>query len=189
MADPAVPARQQIHHPWKWFLGLGVFLILLGAAGVSAASVMELTSVLVFGPMLLASSVIQLLIAFFLDNRKESILHLIAAGLEMILGFLILAHPLDNVVSLVVLIAVFLIVGGLFRLARSVTARSRGRNWIVVTGVVAVLLGVALFIGGPAAKIGFVGACIAVDFLCHGASWLAVAMAERKPVEFVAPGK
>src|SRR5205823_5388504 len=112
---------------WGWFLALGTFLLILGAAGIGVASLLELTSVLVFGPMLLASSLLQFLTAFFAERQKERLLHFAAAGLEAALGLFILAHPLARVFNLIVLIAIFLMVGGLLRLARSLATQSPGR--------------------------------------------------------------
>ena len=168
---------------WKWLLALGAILLVLGLAGISVATLLQLTSLLVFGPMLLASSILQMLTALFVEKRKESLLHLAAAVLEMALGFFIMANPLERVVDLVTLIAVFFVVIGLVRLARSLAMQSGGRVWIFVTGSIAVLLGIAVWIGGPAAKVGFVALCIAADFLFHGASWLALALMERKAVQ------
>jgi uncharacterized membrane protein HdeD (DUF308 family) len=166
---------------WKWFLALGLLLLLLGLAGAGASTLLEITSLLVFGPLLLCSSLIQLLTAFFAERGKERFLHLAAAGLEAILGFFIMAHPLERVIGLVELIAIFLIVLGLVRLARSLWTKSRGRAWVVMTGVIALVLGISVWMGWPIAKPWFVGLCIAVDFLCHGVSWSALALAERKP--------
>jgi uncharacterized membrane protein HdeD (DUF308 family) len=167
---------------WKWFLALGLLLLVLGVAGVSVASLLELTSVLVFGPMLLASSLFQFLTAFFAEQPKERLPHFVAAGLEMVLGLFIMVHPLQRVVSLIVLIALFLMVSGLVRLARSLETRSRGRGWTMMAGVIALLLGICVWTGWPVAKPWFVALCLAVDFLCHGAAWSALALAERKPL-------
>ena len=41
---------------WKWLLALGIGLLLLGLTGAGASTLLELTSLLVFGPLLLASS-------------------------------------------------------------------------------------------------------------------------------------
>src|SRR5271165_274726 len=101
---------------WKWFLAVGVLLLFLGLAGAGATTFLELTSLLVFGPIMLASSLLQFLTAFFAEKGKESFLHLATAGLEAILGFLIMAQPFLVVPDLVVLIAIFLMVGGLIRL-------------------------------------------------------------------------
>ena len=52
-----------------------------------------------------------------------------------------------------------------------------------MTGAVALLLDVSVWMGWPVARPWFVGLCIAVDFLCHGVSWSALALAERKPFQ------
>ena len=45
------------------------------------------------------------------------------------------------------------------------------------------LLGVSVWMGWPLARPWFVGLCIAIDFLCHGVTWSALALAERKPLQ------
>ncbi len=167
----------------RWFQALGAFLLVLGAAGVGVAALPEATAVLVFGPLVLASSLFQLATAFFAEKARERLLHLAAAGLEAVFGFLILMKPLRNVLSLLVLVAVFLTAIGLVRLTRALAAHSRGRAWTVMTGVVALLLGVSLWIGRPTAAWWFAGLCIAVDFIGHGVSWYAIGLAEGKPLE------
>jgi len=182
----AAPPTER-HGHWKWFLALGACLVALGLTGTGAASLLALTSVLLFGPLLLASAFIQLLTAFCAEQGKEALLHFLAAGLEGVLGFLVIARPFESVVSLVVLIAVFLVAIGLARLALALVAKSRRRGWVAVTGVVAILLGVSVWLGGPAVAVWFVGLCIALDFLCHGFSWALVGPMGRKPLESLVP--
>ena len=184
MIEPATLLQVTDHRArWKWFIALGVILLVLGIAGISVATLLQFTSLLVFGPMLLASSIIQLLTAFFAEKRKECLLHLAAAGLEAVFGFYIMANPPESIVGLITLVAIFLIVIGLARLTRSLATQSRGRAWIFLAGAIAPLLGISVWIEGPVGKLGFVGLCIAIDFLCHGISWSALALAERKPVQ------
>ena len=99
----------------------------------------------------------------------------------MVFGFLLMVNPPEKVVGLIALVAIFLVVVGLVRLVRSLVTRSRGRAWTLLAGVIAVLLGISVWAGGSVAKLGFVGLCIAIDFLCHGVAWSALALAERKP--------
>ncbi len=173
---------------WAWFLALGTLLLVFGIAG-GLATLLEVTSILLFGPLLLASSLFQLTVAFFAqDKKKESRLHLAAAVVEMVLGFLIMAYPPERVGQLIVLVAIFLIVAGLLRLARSLAKKAHGRAWVAMTGVVALVLGVSVWIGGPVARISMIGVCIALDFIFHGMSWSALALAERKRVEMPIPG-
>jgi uncharacterized membrane protein HdeD (DUF308 family) len=163
-------------------LVLGLILLLLGAAGVSLALVLDLASLLVFGPLLLASGIAQGLVGFIAVKGRESLLHLLAGGIEGCLGLWLLSAPPETAGSVVALIATVLIVGGLIRLARWLISRDRGRAWILLTGAVALLLALAVWVGGAAVQWWFIGTCLAVDFLCHGASWSLVALAERKPL-------
>lgn len=179
LAPPAAERRAR----WKWFLALGALLLVLGVAGGTVATLLELTSVLVFGPMLLVSSIVQLVIAFVAEKGKDSLLHFTAAGLEAALGFFIMANPPERLAGLVAWVAVFLVAVGLARLAPSLAAQSRGRGWLAVAGGTALLLGAAVWFGGSGVRLSFVGLCIAVDFLCHGVSWSALALAERKCLE------
>lgn len=165
---------------WKWFLALGALLVVLGIAGVSVASFLQLTTLLVFAPFLLVSSLFQFLTALWTEERREKLLHFAAAGLELALGFAIMAHPPESAAQLIAVIAVVLVASGLLRLARSLATQSHGRAWMVMTGVIAVLLGISVWVGGAAGKLWFVGLCIAVDFLCHGVSWSGLALMERK---------
>jgi uncharacterized membrane protein HdeD (DUF308 family) len=45
-------------NPWKWLLIIGICLLVLGIAGLGVATFLELTSLLVFGSMLLVSAVL-----------------------------------------------------------------------------------------------------------------------------------
>jgi uncharacterized membrane protein HdeD (DUF308 family) len=168
---------------WKWLLALGLVLLLLGLAGAGASTLLQLTSLLVFGPMLLASSILMFLTAFFAERDMESLFHYAAAGLEMVLGFFIMINPFEGMVSLLAWIAVVLIASGLIRLARALAMRSGGQILTLLAGLIALILGLAIYIRWPIAELWFVGFCIAVDFICHGLSWVVIALAEHKPLE------
>ena len=166
---------------WKWFLALGVLLLLLGLASAGASTLLDLTSLLLFGPLLMASSLMQLLTGFIAETGKPRLLHYAAAGLEAVLGFLLMVYPFLVVTDLVVLTAAFLIVIGLLRLARSLVTHSPGQGWAFLAGGGALVLGICIWLKLPASGLGFVGLCVAGDFLCHGLSWSALGLAERKP--------
>jgi uncharacterized membrane protein HdeD (DUF308 family) len=165
---------------WKWFLALGAILIVLGTAAIGSVTVLELTSLLVFGPLLLTSSAMQLLTAFMGEKGYERLLHYGAAALETFLGCFVMGHPFESVTSLVAVVAIIFVVIGLARLARSMAARSRGRAWAFLTAAVAMLVGFCLWIGQPADPFWFVGTCVAVDLFFHGVSWSALALTQRR---------
>ncbi|MFO0845929.1 MAG: DUF308 domain-containing protein [Gemmataceae bacterium] len=156
-------------------------LLILGAAAAGATTFLELTSMFVFGPLLIASGVIQVLVAFLMENRKEAILHLAASGIEALFGLYVMAQPLQATVSLAMVAAVFLLCIAAVRLVRSLISPTPGRAWFALAGVAALLLAVSLSVGWPGAGPWFVGLCIALDLACHGLSWSGLAWAERNP--------
>jgi uncharacterized membrane protein HdeD (DUF308 family) len=168
---------------WKWFLACGAILLVLGLAGVSVSSFMETASLMVFGPMLVAAGVIQLFVAFLAEERKEAVLHFMASGLEAALGFWIMAHPLERVVDLVLVIAIFFLITGVIRLGRSLSTTAADRGWTAMAGVVALVMGTCVWLRWPDARWWFVGLCIAIDFLFHGMSWTALALSEKRTTE------
>jgi uncharacterized membrane protein HdeD (DUF308 family) len=168
---------------WMWALALGVVLLLLGLASVGATTLLELTSLLIFGPLLLTSSILQVFIAFLAEEGKERLLHLASAVLEAALGFLLLARPI-LLADLVIVIAAFLLVIGLVRMARSLVTRSSGQAWAIMSGGAALILGICVSLQVPVTGLWFVGPCLALDFICHGISWAAVGLTEgRTPYE------
>jgi uncharacterized membrane protein HdeD (DUF308 family) len=165
---------------WKWFLAFGTILLVLGIAGIGVATFMELTSLLVFGPMLLAAAGIQLMFAFFAEKKEESIRRFAASGLEAGLGFWIMAHPLEQIIDLIALIAIFFLVSGLIRIGRLLTTRSPDSGSTVMAGIVALILGICVWLRWPDSRWWFIGLCIAIDILLHGISFSALALAEKK---------
>jgi uncharacterized membrane protein HdeD (DUF308 family) len=184
MAELTAPTHStDLRIRWQWLLALGVVLLLLGLASAGATTLLEITSLLVFGPLLLASSLVQFLIGFIARSGAGRFLQFVAAGLEAMMGFLIMANPFVLLADLVTVIAAFLTVIGVVRMARSLVTHSPGRAWAFMAGVGALILGIFVGLQLPVSGLWFVGLGIALDFLCHGASWTVVALAEGKTLE------
>src|SRR3954447_7769549 len=78
----------RLHKCWVWFLVLGIALILLGT-GVLVSGyliVATFTAVVVFGSLLLAGGVVQIVNAFLGRSWGGFFLHLLAGLLHVIVG-------------------------------------------------------------------------------------------------------
>jgi uncharacterized membrane protein HdeD (DUF308 family) len=164
---------------WKWLLAAGVLLVVLGIVGGSLTAFLDVTSLFVFGPILLASSGIQLCMILSSETGLDRLRHLVAAGVEVVVGLAIIGNPVQNQVSLLTWIAILLIVGGLIRLLPAFAMPSRRRLLTGITGAIAIILGISIWMGWPASKLLLVGLWIAIDFVCHGIAWSAIGMLER----------
>jgi uncharacterized membrane protein HdeD (DUF308 family) len=164
---------------WRWLLILGVGLILLGVVELGSVVLLELLAVLVLGPLLMASGIMQILLAFF-ARRREAPPHLAAAALDMVVGFLVLTHPRNTVDDLILVLAAFLMVGGVSRMLSSLFLRFRAWGWIFAAGIVAVVLGLIVWKEGHFRGLTLVMACVAVDFISHGVSWVVLSHSSRE---------
>lgn len=175
---PPLPESQG---SWRWLLILGIGLILFGVVELGSAAVMELFAVLVLGPLLMASGILQILLAFFARRPKEAPLHLAAAALDLVVGFLVLIHPHNTVDDLILVLAAFLMIGGVSRILSSLFFRFHSWGWILSAGIIAVILGLIVWKEGPFRGLWLVAGCVAVDFVAHGVSWVVLSHSSREP--------
>jgi len=174
------PTLPESEGHWRWLLTLGVGLILLGVVELGSAVVTELFAILVLGPLLMASGIMQILLAFFARQRREAPLHLVAAALDLVVGFLVLTHPRNTVDDLMLVLAAFLMVGGVSRILCSLFLRVRALGWILAAGIVAVILGLIVWKEGSFRGLSLVVACVGIDFISHGVSWVVLSHNARE---------
>jgi uncharacterized membrane protein HdeD (DUF308 family) len=165
---------------WKWFLVLGVALIALGAVGAGSTA-LRLALPVVLGPILMASGILQVLLAFFTGPWKGSGLHFMAAALDMVVGLLVLTHPEHAAADLGLVLVAYLMIGGMYRVFGSLLLRLPGRGWTLVAGLVPLVLGIFLWTQRPFPGLWLFSLCVAADFICHGASWILFSGDVRTP--------
>jgi uncharacterized membrane protein HdeD (DUF308 family) len=173
---PALPESQG---HWLWLLILGMGLILFGVIELGYVAVMEFFAVVVLGPLLIASGILQILLAFFARRFRQAPLHLAASALDMAVGFLVITHPHNTEADLILVLAAFLLIGGIGRILSSLFLRFRAWGWLLAAGVVAVGLGLVVWKEGHFHGLSLVLACVAVDFISHGVSWVALSQIVR----------
>src|SRR3954452_9112971 len=106
-----LPRLSRLRRLWPWFLILGIALILLGVLAIGVPFVATLTTVLVFGILLLAGGVVQVVSAILARGWQGFFLHLLAGVLHFIVGGLMIERPLLAAEALTLLLAVAFFVG------------------------------------------------------------------------------
>jgi YHS domain-containing protein/uncharacterized membrane protein HdeD (DUF308 family) len=171
-AQPAGPAADRLLRGWKGFLALGAALLVAGLAGGANATMLQLTSVLVFGPLLMTSSAMQLMTGFLAETWMETLLSTIAAALEAVLGFYVIGHPLKNAGSLFAVMAILLATVWLVRLVES-----RVQSLLHALASAVILLTLLALVWRRDVwsheTLWLVVACILADWFCSVAGWKA----------------
>jgi uncharacterized membrane protein HdeD (DUF308 family) len=90
---------------------------------------------------------------------------------------LLIRYPATGAAALTLVIALYFIVAGLFRVIGTSSFKLPSWGWAVFSGFVSLTLGILLVLEFPVAGIGFIGFALGVDMLAEGISLVAMAVA------------
>jgi uncharacterized membrane protein HdeD (DUF308 family) len=168
--SPLAAGVEEIRSSWGWYLAVGIFFIVLGAACVIGDVSATFTTVLVFGWALLFSGVFALVHAFRTHTGRGFLFSLLSALFRGFTGYLFIRYPLAGAASLTLILASFFIVGGLFRAIGAGMLKFPRWGWSVASALVSIALGVMLLWQMPGSSVWFIGFAIGIDLIVDGAS-------------------
>ena len=160
---------------------------MLGLAGIAFPFVVTLAAELLFGAVLAALGVVQIIRALFSGEVASRAWTLGFGVVALAGGVMLLLYPLEGVVTLTALLAAFFLASGVAKLIgawQMRPARMRefglversGRGWLALSGALSFLLGLLLMFGLPLTAAWALGLLLGIDLLFLGASEIALAM-------------
>jgi uncharacterized membrane protein HdeD (DUF308 family) len=180
----------RLHHWWAWFLALGIALMVIGALAVSMAVLATFVTILVFGILLMAGGVVQIVNAFLARTWRGFFLHVLVGILHLIVGELMIEHPLPAAEGVTLVLAVCFLFGGTLRIIHALRERFADWGWVLVNGLVTLLLGVLIWRQWPASSVLIIGLFVGIDLLFSGWSWVMLGLivkAAGPPPQLQAP--
>jgi uncharacterized membrane protein HdeD (DUF308 family) len=157
---------------WLWFLILGVAIMMVGLAAISAPFLFTLTSVYVFGIMLLVGGIVQIVNAFLARSWQAFFVHVLIGVLNFVVGALMIEHPLQAILFFTLLLAVSFFVGGIARLIYGALNSFPGRGWVLLNGFITAVLGVMIWRQWPESSLWVIGLFLGIDLVFSGWSWV-----------------
>lgn len=162
-----------------WFLALGVLLVVLGAVSLGAATFMTLASVVLFGALMIVVGILQTLIGLAFRRWGGFFVGLLAGMLSLTVGFLMVAHPGATAIALTLLIVVFLIFGGAFRIVLAIAVPFPNRAWMFLHGIINLVLGLIIWHDWPVSGLWVIGLFIGIDMIFNGWSLIMLGLAAK----------
>jgi uncharacterized membrane protein HdeD (DUF308 family) len=181
--DEVRPLKDQ----WIWFLVLGILIVVLGVAAIAVAPFTAVATVALFGLILVATGIAQAITAFWSAKWSGVTLNLIIGILYVVIGVMIIDHPLQAAGGFAILVAAIMIVGGVIRIVTSIREQFFGWAWTLLNGVISLLLGMAIISHFPA-SITVIGIFVGLDLIFAGAAWILFAFGLRRLAEFAEQG-
>jgi uncharacterized membrane protein HdeD (DUF308 family) len=171
---------------WGWLLFLGILMTTFGTIALFIAPAATIGTALVAGWLLVFSGIIEMVHAFRVRLWGGLFLHLIGGVLGLLVGLLVVTHPLAGAVAWTLLFASFLSVVGLFRMIAAIRLKFPYWGWAVFDGIVSLGLGILLWVDWPWSGLWFLGVSVGISLVLRGWSYVMFAIALRNwsvPVE------
>ncbi len=170
---------EDLRHKWGWFLALGIAQIVLGVIALGMIPVATLATVMVLGWLMVLSGIVEAVHGFQVRSWSGMFLHLAGGVLGVLIGLLIVTHPIAGAIAWTLLFASFFTVIGLFRLIGAIRLKFPNWGWAAFDGAVTLLLGIMLWGGWPASGTWFLGMAIGISLVLRGWSYVMLALTVR----------
>lgn len=179
VTTPLLSKIEALHHQWGWLLGLGIGMVILGAIALVITPAATIGTVLVLGWLMVISGIIEFVHAFRVRGWGGTFLHVVAGLLGVLIGLLVVTHPVAGALGFTLLFAAFFSVIGLFRIFAAASLKFPNWGWAVFDGVVTLVLGILLWASWPWSGLWFLGLAVGVSLILRGWSYVMFALAIR----------
>jgi len=165
---------------WKWLFGMGLLLVVLGMIAIVASVFVTLATMVFVGILMLIGGLLQTVHAISIRGWSGFYLDLMAGILSTVVGFVIVSHPGATAVALTLMIALLLIMSGLFRILTGISVSYQNRIWLLLHGVVNLLLAYIILADWPLSGLWVIGLFIGIDMVFNGWSLIMLGLVVRK---------
>ena len=116
-------------------------------------------------------------------NAPDFWWNLFTAIVYILAGLAVLTRPMTGILTLTIVLAAYLLAGGIMRIFLSVHYRARIPKawvWVLISGIVDIVLSGIIMMGLPGTAVWVLGLLVGINLLMMGISLVMVAMHERR---------
>jgi uncharacterized membrane protein HdeD (DUF308 family) len=160
---------------------MGVLLIIFGVLAIATPAVAGTAVVMTIGAVLLIAGIVQIVSGLRSDGWSSKLPPLILGVITSLCGFGLLSEPWIGMKFIALLLAIFFVVEGIWKIIASFSYRpASGWLLLLVSGVIALVLGLLIWKQWPVSGLWAVGVLVGVDLLMTGISMVALASTIRR---------
>lgn len=174
-------ALTTIHGHWTLFLFQGILLLVLGMLAVALPNVSTLGIELLVGWLFIIGGVVRV-VTIFRKRHMPGFWWFLGSGIiAMALGAILLARPLQGVITLTVVMALFFVVEGVAAVFVALEFRQHLRHWasMLVSGLINLVLAYLIWRGWPNTATWVIGLYVGIYMIFLGVPLIMTAIAAR----------
>jgi len=167
---------------WKAFLFEGILLVILGLAAIIVPPIASLAITIFLGWMFLIAGIGGLIITFWARQMPGFWWSLISAALAVLAGLVLLARPVQGVLTLTIVVGAYFLAEGVATIMYALEHRRElsGRwSWLLVAGLMDILISFIIIAGLPGSAEWALGLLVGINLLFGGATLIGMALAAR----------
>ena len=171
-----------VREHWKAFLFEGILLAILGLAAVIVPPLASLAVTIFLGWMFLVSGIAGLVVSFWARAMPGFWWSLISAALAVLAGGILLARPMQGVLTLTIVIGAYFLAEGVTTIMYALEHRKElsGRwSWLLIAGLMDIIIAFFIIAGLPGSAEWAIGLLVGINLLFGGASLIGMALAAR----------
>lgn len=171
-----------VREHWKAFLFEGILLAVLGLAAMIVPPLASLAVTIFLGWMFLVTGVAGLVMTYWGREMPGFWWSLISAALAVLAGGILLARPMQGVLTLTIVTGAYFLAEGVATIMYALEHRREllGRwSWLLVAGLMDILIAFFIIAGLPGSAEWAIGLLVGINLLFGGATLIGVALAAR----------
>jgi uncharacterized membrane protein HdeD (DUF308 family) len=171
-----------VREHWKAFLFEGILLSIIGLAAMIVPPLASLAITIFLGWMFLISGVAGLVATYWARNMPGFWWSLISAALAVLAGGILLARPMQGVLTLTIVLGAYFLAEGVATIMYALEHRRElsGRwSWLLVAGLMDIIIALFIIAGLPGSAEWAIGLLVGINLLFGGATLIGMALAAR----------
>jgi len=167
---------------WKAFLFEGILLAVLGVAALILPPLASLAITIFLGWMFLISVIGGLIVTYWARSSPGFWWSLISAALAVLAGMLLLARPMQAVLTLTIVLGAYFLAEGVATIMYALEHRrelSSRWSWLLISGLVDIAIAFMVITGLPSSAEWAIGILVGINLLFGGATLIGTALAAR----------
>jgi len=168
---------------WKAFLFEGILLAALGIAALILPPLASLATAIFLGWVFLISGIGGLIVTYWARSTPGFWWSLISAALAVLAGGILLARPMQAVLTLTIVLGAYFLAEGVATIMYALEHRrelSSRWSWLLISGLVDIAISFMVIAGLPSSAEWAIGVLVGINLLFGGATLIGMALAARK---------